>query len=97
VATKESDKEIAAIEHDLAAISEIDEAARLLILRARRAEDLAELTRIRAALYRMWLRATARRQRAGRRRRRTTARTTRSHAHTHQRTAGGCANSRRPP
>ena len=42
MATKESDKEIEELEHDLAAISEIDEAARLLILRARRAEDLFE-------------------------------------------------------
>jgi hypothetical protein len=97
VATKESDKEIEEIEHDLAAISEIDEAARLLILRARRAEDLEELKRIREALYRIWLRATARRARAGRHLRPTTATTTRTHAQLYKRQAGSCLRSRRPP
>ena len=95
MATKESDKEIEEIEHDLAAISEIDEAARLLILRARRAEDLEELSRIREALYRIWLRATARRAHAGRHLRPTTATTTRTHDRTYKRQAGDSVNSRR--
>jgi hypothetical protein len=67
VATKESDKEIARLEADLASLSEADEALRILLLRARTRDDLEELQRVRTAVQRVWLRMIERRQQAGRR------------------------------
>ncbi len=78
MAAKARDHEIEELENDLASLSEIDEAARILILRARQRENLEELVRIRQVLYRMWLRATERRKRTGRKLPRKTAAHTRT-------------------
>jgi hypothetical protein len=66
VATKASDHEIEQLENDLASLSEIDEAIRIVLLRARTKQDIDELIRVRTALHRVWLRTMQRRQRAGR-------------------------------
>ncbi len=61
--TSAQEQEIEGVESDLAALSEADEAARILALRLREPHDIAEVKRIRQAIERVRTRAKQRRDR----------------------------------
>lgn len=60
--TRAQEQEIEEVESDLAALSEADEAARILALRLREPHDIAEIKRIRQAIDRVRARAKQRRE-----------------------------------
>jgi hypothetical protein len=61
--TKARSLEIDEAESDLAALSEIDEAARILAMRIREEHNIAEIKRIRQGIARIKARAETRRER----------------------------------